>query len=92
MSGPKPGLDQEVDLEMSRPTTPATSGGGAGGGGGGRVNGADADAGPDDGVEALQSLWDPWMNRFRMASACLNNFCNGLNDSAPGALIPYMEA
>lgn len=46
---------------------------------------------PDGSVEALQGIWDPYMNRFRLLSACLMNFGNGLNDSAPGALIPYME-
>jgi hypothetical protein len=45
----------------------------------------------DNGVEALQSVWDPHMNRYRLLSACLMNFANGVNDSAPGALIPYME-
>jgi fucose permease len=31
------------------------------------------------------------MNRFRVLSCCLIYFGNGLNDSAPGALIPYIE-
>ncbi|KAL8947842.1 MAG: hypothetical protein Q9222_005913 [Ikaeria aurantiellina] len=31
------------------------------------------------------------MNKYRLLSACLMCFGNGLNDSAPGALIPYME-
>lgn len=44
-----------------------------------------------DGVDALQSFSNPPMNRFRMISVCLMNFGNGLNDSAPGALIPYIE-
>lgn len=44
-----------------------------------------------DGVDALQSFSNPPMNRFRMLSVCLMNFGNGLNDSAPGALIPYIE-
>ncbi|KAL8930908.1 MAG: hypothetical protein Q9208_000009 [Pyrenodesmia sp. 3 TL-2023] len=42
-------------------------------------------------VEALQSLWSPPINKWRFASCCLMCFANGLNDSAPGALIPYME-
>jgi hypothetical protein len=42
-------------------------------------------------VEILPSIWDPYMNRFRFLSSCLMNLQNGLNDSAPGALIPYME-
>lgn len=46
---------------------------------------------PDDGVEALQSVWDPYMNRYRLLSACLINFANGMSDSASGPLIPYME-
>ena len=45
----------------------------------------------DNSVEAMQSFSSPPMNRFRMLSACLLNFGNGLNDSAPGALIPYIE-
>jgi hypothetical protein len=45
----------------------------------------------DDGVEAMQSFSNPPMNRFRMLSVCLLNFGNGLSDSAPGALIPYIE-
>jgi len=47
--------------------------------------------GVDHGVEALQGVWNPYMNRFRLLSACLMNFMNGMNDSAPGALIPYLE-
>lgn len=39
-------------------------------------------------VEALQSFSSPPMNRYRMLSACLMNFGNGLSDSAPGALLP----
>ena len=45
----------------------------------------------DDAVEVVESMWDPYMNRFRLLSACLMNFGNGLNDSALGALIPYIE-
>jgi hypothetical protein len=44
-----------------------------------------------DSIEALQSLWDPYKNRFRFLAICMMNFGNGLNDSAPGALIPYIE-
>ena len=42
--------------------------------------------------EAMQSFWNPSMNRFRMLSICLMTFGQGLNDSAPGALIPYIES
>ncbi|TVY84286.1 Bypass of stop codon protein [Lachnellula suecica] len=47
--------------------------------------------GEEDGVYAMQSFSNPPMNRFRMASVCLLNFGNGLSDSAPGALLPYVE-
>lgn len=33
----------------------------------------------------------PSMNKWRMLAACLEYFGNGLNDAAPGALIPYIE-
>ncbi|KAI5925263.1 major facilitator superfamily domain-containing protein [Camillea tinctor] len=42
-------------------------------------------------VEALPSLTDPPMNKFRFATCCFQCFLGGLTDSAPGALIPYME-
>ncbi|KAI1503700.1 major facilitator superfamily domain-containing protein [Biscogniauxia marginata] len=42
-------------------------------------------------VEVLPSLTDPPMNKFRFATCCFQNFLGGLTDSAPGALIPYME-
>ncbi|MCJ1229219.1 hypothetical protein MMC12_005884 [Toensbergia leucococca] len=45
----------------------------------------------DETVDIMQSLSSPPMNRYRLLSACLMFFGNGLNDSAPGALIPYME-
>lgn len=44
-----------------------------------------------DSLDTMQSFSNPPMNRFRMLSICLMNFGNGLNDSAPGALIPYIE-
>ena len=44
-----------------------------------------------DAVGITQSFSNPSMNRFRVLSICLLNFGNGLNDSAPGALIPYIE-
>ncbi|KAI1494339.1 major facilitator superfamily domain-containing protein [Biscogniauxia mediterranea] len=43
-------------------------------------------------IEALPSLTDPPMNRYRFATCCFQSFLGGLTDSAPGALIPYMEA
>ncbi|KAI1208329.1 MFS general substrate transporter [Annulohypoxylon truncatum] len=47
---------------------------------------------PVDAVDALPGLNDPPMNKFRLTSCCLQNVMAGLTDSAPGALIPYMEA
>ncbi|KAJ5159999.1 uncharacterized protein N7482_007003 [Penicillium canariense] len=32
-----------------------------------------------------------WKSKWRLLSCCLINFGNGMNDSVPGALIPYME-
>ncbi|RYP70382.1 hypothetical protein DL771_005503 [Monosporascus sp. 5C6A] len=46
---------------------------------------------PADAFEALPSFLDPPMNKFRVASCCMINLMGGLTDSAPGALIPYME-
>ncbi|KAJ5677985.1 uncharacterized protein N7477_003618 [Penicillium maclennaniae] len=43
------------------------------------------------------SEWAPdrtsasWRTKWRLLSCCLINFGNGMNDSAPGALIPYIE-
>jgi hypothetical protein len=45
-----------------------------------------------EGFEAMQSVWNPPMNRCRMLAVCTMSFCTGLNDSAPGALIPYIES
>ncbi|KAI9787145.1 MAG: Glycerophosphocholine phosphodiesterase [Geoglossum umbratile] len=39
-------------------------------------------------VDIAQSIFSPRMNWYRVVSACLTCFGNGLNDSAPGALIP----
>ena len=44
-----------------------------------------------EGVHTMQSFSNPPMNKFRMTSTSLLNFANGLSDSAPGALIPYIE-
>lgn len=49
------------------------------------------DYGENDAVDVVQSWNNPPINRYRLLSACLMNFGNGLNDAAPGALIPYME-
>lgn len=44
-----------------------------------------------DAVDAMPSVWSPYMNRFRLPAMCLASLGNGLSDSAAGALIPYME-
>ena len=49
------------------------------------------DYGDIDAVDVVQSWNNPPINRYRLLSACLMNFLGGLNDAAPGALIPYME-
>lgn len=45
----------------------------------------------DRGVEVVQSISNPPINRFRMLAVSLMNFGFGLNDAALGALIPYIE-
>ena len=45
----------------------------------------------DEAVDVVQSLSNPPVNKWRLLSCCMMCFGNGLNDSAPGALIPYME-
>lgn len=45
----------------------------------------------DEAISLVQSWSNPPMNKWRVLSCCLIYFGNGLNDSAPGALIPYME-
>ncbi|CAK7270785.1 hypothetical protein SEPCBS119000_004267 [Sporothrix epigloea] len=54
------------------------------------VNGLDN---PGDGVEVeiLHSMFKPRKNAFRMATVALNTLNDGLNDSAAGALLPYIE-
>ncbi|CZR56895.1 related to MFS efflux transporter [Phialocephala subalpina] len=42
-------------------------------------------------TEQVQTLWSPHKNRYRVLAACLSSFANGMNDSAPGALIASIE-
>jgi hypothetical protein len=42
-------------------------------------------------VEVVTTIWEPFMNRFRLLSTCLSQINNALSDGATGALIPYME-
>jgi hypothetical protein len=39
----------------------------------------------------IETVWQPFANRFRVLAACLTCFGNGMNDSAPGALIASIE-
>lgn len=41
--------------------------------------------------EQVQTIWHPYKNRFRVMAACLTSLGNGMNDSAPGALIASVE-
>ncbi|KAL8349183.1 hypothetical protein RB601_002003 [Gaeumannomyces tritici] len=42
-------------------------------------------------AEVQATVWEPHVNRFRMAAVSVIFFSIGLYDSAAGALIPYME-
>lgn len=42
-------------------------------------------------TDVIRSLHSPKKNKWRFMSACCMFIANGLSDSAPGALIPYME-
>jgi hypothetical protein len=42
-------------------------------------------------ADQMQTIWEPFKNRFRVLAACLTAFANGMNDSANGALIESME-
>ena len=44
-----------------------------------------------DAVSVTQTLTSPPINKWRVLSCCLMSFGQGMNDAAPGALIPYME-
>ncbi|KAI1754048.1 MFS general substrate transporter [Xylaria castorea] len=66
---------EERDLEMSVPNTP----------------GMPESSEPTNAFEILPSLTDPPMNKFRFITCCAQTLLNGLTDSAPGALIPYLE-
>jgi hypothetical protein len=41
--------------------------------------------------EQVQTIWNPYKNRFRVMAACMTTLGNGMNDSAPGALIASLE-
>lgn len=98
--------ENSADIELTGISRPATHTGGYQHSGDGHFSGISTpvdlemsrpsspvvDSGsPDEGVEALQNMWDPYMNRFRLLSACLMNLMNGMSDSASGPLLPHME-
>lgn len=41
--------------------------------------------------EQFQTIWNPYKNRFRVLACCTTAFGNGMNDSAPGALLASIE-
>lgn len=47
--------------------------------------------GEREAAEALQNLPDSPRDKYRFAVCCSTILLSGLNDSAAGALIPYME-
>lgn len=42
-------------------------------------------------TEQVQTIWKPYKNRFRVLACCMTAFGNGMNDSAPGALLASIE-
>ncbi|RDW66422.1 hypothetical protein BP6252_10057 [Coleophoma cylindrospora] len=42
-------------------------------------------------VDQIQSIWKPYMNRYRVLATCLTALGNGMNDSAQGALLASLE-
>jgi hypothetical protein len=42
-------------------------------------------------AEQIQTIWNPYKNRFRVLACCTTAFGQGMNDSAPGALIASLE-
>ena len=45
----------------------------------------------DHAVNPVMSASNPSMNKWRLGANCLMVFTQGIHDSAPGALIPYLE-
>lgn len=84
-SGPQPDTTTNANFssgpeleEQSRPGTPNAD----------SLNDGSARS---DSAEAMQSIMNPYMNRWRLLAMCLINLSNGMSDSAPGALIPAIE-
>ncbi|KAL2012940.1 hypothetical protein VTN00DRAFT_465 [Thermoascus crustaceus] len=45
----------------------------------------------NEAIVVAQSITNPPINKYRLLTVSLLNFLGGLNDSAPGPLIPYIE-
>ena len=45
----------------------------------------------EEAADVVQTLTNPPINKWRLLSCCCMCFANGCQDSAPGAVIPYME-
>jgi hypothetical protein len=46
---------------------------------------------PGRASDLIQTVWNPYKNRFRLLASCMTVFANGMNDSAPGPLIASIE-
>jgi hypothetical protein len=42
-------------------------------------------------VDRLETIWNPYKNRYRVLAACITLFGNGMNDAATGTLIQSLE-
>ncbi|TAQ89238.1 hypothetical protein B7494_g2446 [Chlorociboria aeruginascens] len=71
------GTQMEMEMEMEMQLRSCSENTGAGGGATDMVHSS--------------TLWHPRMNRFRVLASCLTALGMGLNDSAPGALLNYIE-
>ncbi|PQE09290.1 MFS efflux transporter protein [Rutstroemia sp. NJR-2017a BVV2] len=46
---------------------------------------------PGEGVDRIETIWEPYNNRYRVLAACFTAFGNSMNDAANGALIGSLE-
>lgn len=53
--------------------------------------GSQDDRPPAQTSEQMQTIWEPYKNRFRVLASCFMALANGMNDSAPGALLESIE-
>ena len=90
--------DPPVDLEMlpisvveQSPNTPAKTGKGKSPSRSSDAEPHSSGSPPGHASEQIQTIWNPYKNRFRVLASCMAVFGNGMNDSAPGALIASIE-